>query len=88
MLSFVILNFARRRSTQLKISTGPSPLRTEALLRANLRKGQQINDAERLAMQLRKQSLDAALGVLEGLRPELNEGQRRQLDQAIRRVKR
>lgn len=62
--------------------------RVEALLRSSLRTGQEINDAERLAMQLRKTSLGAALGVLEGLRSELNENQRRELDQAINRVKR
>lgn len=62
--------------------------RTEALLRSSLRSHQRIQDAERLAMQLRKRSLDAALGVLEGLRADLNQNQRKQLDQAISRVKR
>lgn len=61
--------------------------RTEALLRSSLRDGQQINDAERVAMQLRSTSLGAALGVLESLRPDLNENQRKQLDRAIARVK-
>jgi hypothetical protein len=62
--------------------------RVEALLRGSLRAGQKINDAERLAMQLRKTSLSAALGVLEGLRADMNENQRRELDRAIDRVKR
>lgn len=62
--------------------------RVESLLRVSLRKGQEINDAERLAMQLRRTSLGTALSVLEGLRPELNENQRRELDRAIARVKR
>ena len=62
--------------------------RVESLLRVSLRKGQEINDAERLAMQLRQTSLGTALSVLEGLRPELNENQRRELDRAIARVKR
>jgi hypothetical protein len=62
--------------------------RVEALLRGNLREGQTISDAERLAMHLRSRSLDAALGVLESLRPDLSEGQRKMLDRAITRVKR
>lgn len=62
--------------------------RAEALLRSSLRAGQEINDAERLAMQLRRTSLSAALGVLEGLRADLNANQRRELDRAIARVKR
>ncbi|NQX95828.1 MAG: hypothetical protein HRT64_13080, partial [Erythrobacter sp.] len=62
--------------------------RTEALLRDNIREGQEISDAERLAMQLRKRSLDAALGVMESVRDGLTVGQRRELDNAIRRVKR
>ncbi len=62
--------------------------RTEALLRSSLRSRQEIRDAERLAMQLRKRSLDAALGVLESLRADLSESQRAQLDRAIARVRR
>jgi hypothetical protein len=62
--------------------------RVEALLRANLRGGQEISDAERLAMAMRKRSLDAALGVLEGLRAGLSENERTMLDRAIERVKR
>ena len=62
--------------------------RVEALLRANLRDGQKVADARRLAMHLRGRSLDAALGVLESLRPTLNENQRKMLDRAIRDVKR
>ncbi len=62
--------------------------RVQALLRASLREGQEINDAERLAMQLRSQSMSAALGVLESLRAGMSEGQQRMLDRAIERVKR
>ena len=62
--------------------------RVEAMLRVSLREGQQIADAERLAMHLRSRSLDAALGVLESLRPGLSENQRTMLDRAITRVKR
>ena len=62
--------------------------RVEALLRANLRSGQTIPDAERLAMHLRNRSMDSALGVLESLRPSLRESQIDQLDRAIARVKR
>ena len=61
--------------------------RVEALLRTNLRNGQKIRDAERLAMHLRSRSLGDALGVLEGLRAELNENQTQMLDKAIDRVK-
>lgn len=62
--------------------------RVEALLRSNIREGQKIQDAEQLAMHLRQRSLDAALGVLESLRPTLLDHQRTQLDRAIRRVTR
>ncbi len=62
--------------------------RVEALLRANLRDGQKIADAQDLAMHLRGRSLDAALGVLESLRPGMNENEQRALDVAIARVKR
>ncbi|MCA9275039.1 MAG: hypothetical protein KDA29_03340 [Phycisphaerales bacterium] len=62
--------------------------RIEALLRANIREGQEISDAERLAMSMRSHSLDAALGVLEGIRYELSEADRTMLDRAIERVKR
>ncbi len=62
--------------------------RVEALLRSNLRAGQEIRDAERLAMHMRSRSLGAALGVLEPLREGLTENQAKMLDQAIQRVKR
>lgn len=62
--------------------------RVQALLRASLREGQEMRDAERLAMHMRTQSLPAALGVLESLRPGMNENQQRMLDRAIDRVKR
>ncbi len=62
--------------------------RVEALLRDNLRAGQEMSDAERLAMHLRTRSLDAALGVMESLRQGLNENQTRMLERAIARVKR
>ena len=62
--------------------------RVEALLRANLREGQELSDAERLAMAMRSHSMDAALGVLESLREGMNENQRTMLDRAIGRVKR
>ena len=61
--------------------------RVEALLRVNLREGQQIRDAERLAMHLRSRSLGSALSVLESLREGLNESQATMLDKAIARVK-
>ncbi len=62
--------------------------RVEALLRSSLRSSQKINDAERVAMQLRRTSLSSALSVLESLRADLTENQRRELDNAIARVKR
>lgn len=62
--------------------------RVQALLRASLRDGQEISDAERLAMHMRSRSMDTALGVLESLRPGMNANQLRMLDRAIERVKR
>ncbi|MFG0246877.1 MAG: hypothetical protein ACF8MF_12590 [Phycisphaerales bacterium JB052] len=62
--------------------------RVEALLRSNLRPGQEIRDAERLAMRLRARSMGSALRVLESLREGLNENQAKMLDQAIERVRR
>ncbi len=61
--------------------------RIEALLRANLRSHQKIQDAEDLAMHLRKRSLGGAVGVLEALRPTLRENQVKMLDRAIARVR-
>lgn len=58
-----------------------------AMLRANIRENQSIEDAETLAMFLRDQSVDQAVGVLEALRPTLNENQRKRLDKAIARVR-
>ncbi|MGV6813739.1 MAG: hypothetical protein ACWA5W_01875, partial [Phycisphaerales bacterium] len=62
--------------------------RVQALMRANLRKWQEIFDAETLAMSMRSRSMADAVGVLEALRPTLNENQRVQLDRAIQRVRR
>ncbi len=61
--------------------------RIEALLRANIRNKQKIQDAEDLAMHLRKRSLGSAVGVLESLRPTLSEHQVKMLDRAIARVR-
>lgn len=61
--------------------------RVEALLRANIRQSQKIHDAEDLAMSIRTQSIERAVGVLEALRPTLNENQAKMLDRAIRRVR-
>ena len=61
--------------------------RIEALLRANIRKWQSIQDAESLAMAMRSYSIENAIGVLEALRPTLNENQSKMLDRAIRRVR-
>lgn len=62
--------------------------RVQALLRASLRSGQEVSDAERLAMHMRSRSMASALSVLESLRPGMNENQQRMLDRAIDRVKR
>lgn len=62
--------------------------RVQALLRASLRDGQELSDAERLAMHMRTQSMPAAISVLESLRPGMNENQQRMLDRAIDRVRR
>ncbi len=61
--------------------------RIEALLRANIRNEQKIQDAEDLAMHLRKRSLGSAVGVLETLRPTLSEHQVKMLDRALARVR-
>jgi len=61
--------------------------RIEALLRANIREHQKIQDAEALAMHMRRRSLAGAVGVLESLRPTLNGNQAKQLDRAIARVR-
>ncbi len=68
-------------------SDGVGHSQIEGLLRANLRSKQKIQDAEDLAMHLRKRSLGSAVGVLEALRPTLNENQLKQLDRAIARVR-
>jgi len=62
--------------------------RAMALLQKNLRAGQEIQDAEQLAMILRRESMTRAIGLLESLRPTLKESQRQTLDQAIKRVRR
>ena len=62
--------------------------RVAALLRSNIRSNQSIQDAEDLAMYLRRESIDTAVGVLESLRPTLSENQVKQLDRAIARVRR
>jgi hypothetical protein len=62
--------------------------RIEALLRSNIRKSQAIQDAEDLAMAMRKRSVDNAVGVLEALRPTLKGNQLKLLDRAIARVRR
>ena len=61
--------------------------RVHALLRANLRTGQKILDAESLAMSMRNRSMAGAVGVMESLRPTLNTNQARMLDRAIARVR-
>lgn len=74
------------------LARGNSDVALEArivgLLRANLRKGQVIDDAETLAMHMRRRSMESALGVLESLRPTLDADQQQVLDQAIGRVRR
>jgi len=62
--------------------------RVVALLRANIRKSQPIQDAEDLAMAMRNRSIENAVGVLESLRPTLNANQIKVLDRAIKRVRR
>ena len=61
--------------------------RLYAMLRANIRDDQKIQDAEDLAMSMRRTSLASAVGILESLRPTLNERQARELDKAIARVR-
>ncbi|PCI08999.1 hypothetical protein COB72_07270 [bacterium] len=61
--------------------------RIEAILRANIRSGQSVQDAEVLAMYMRKRSIDQAVGVLEALRPTLKPYLLKQLDRAIARVR-
>jgi hypothetical protein len=61
--------------------------RLYAMLRANIRDDQKIQDAEDLAMSMRRTSLASAVGILEALRPTLNERQARELDKAIARVR-
>jgi len=61
--------------------------RAMALLQKNLRTGQEIQDAEQLAMILRRESMPQAIGLLESLRPTLKESQRQSLDRAIKRVR-
>jgi hypothetical protein len=70
-------------------SSGDISLRSriEAILRANIRPNQKIQDAEDLAMHMRNRSPEIAIGVLEALRPTLNENQIKMLDRAIRRVR-
>ncbi len=61
--------------------------RVEALLRANLRAGQELGDAEELARFIRRRSVPDAVAVLESLRITLSEGQRTMLDRAIKRIR-
>ncbi len=62
--------------------------RALGLLQSNLRTRQEIQDAEQLAMIIRRESMPRAIGLLESLRPGLTEGQRKLLDKAIKRVRR
>lgn len=61
--------------------------RVHALLRANLRTGQKLIDAETLAMSMRSRSMADAVSVMESLRPMLNTHQAKMLDRAIGRVR-
>lgn len=66
-----------------------SDARAMAILRTSLREGQEIQDAEELAMVMRRDSLSTALGFLESVRSTLkNQSQSRTLDKAIERVRR
>lgn len=65
----------------------PQRSRIEALLRANIRANQRIHDAEDLAMSIRMHSIQSAVGILESLRPTLNESQTKMLERAIQRVR-
>ena len=62
--------------------------RAMALMQANLRESQQVFDAEQLAMVLRKDSMSQAIAFLESIRPMILERERKQLDQALKRVRR
>ncbi|MDF1809215.1 MAG: hypothetical protein P1U42_05925 [Phycisphaerales bacterium] len=61
--------------------------RIEALLRSNIRTDQSIEDAESLAMAMRKHSPDNAIGILEALRPTLSGRDLKRLDRAIARAR-
>ena len=63
--------------------------RAMALMRTNLRESQELPDAEELAKIMARDSMPAAVGFLESLRPTLKSaGQRRALDKAIARIRR
>jgi len=62
--------------------------RAMVLMQKNLRAGQEVQDAEQLAMILRRKSMSRAIGFLESLRPTLKENKRPSLDKAIKRVRR
>ncbi|MBL4590330.1 MAG: hypothetical protein JKY96_00065 [Phycisphaerales bacterium] len=63
-------------------------LRVEALLRANLRRAQELGDAEELAMFIRRRSIPDSVAVLESLRITMTaENQRAAIDAAIKRVR-
>ena len=58
------------------------------LMRTHLREGQEIQDAEELAMRMRRDSISEAVGFLESLRPTLkNQSQARALNKALERVR-
>jgi len=59
------------------------------LMRANLREKQEIQDAEELAMVMRRDSLSNAIAFLESLRPTLrNASETRSLNKALERLRR
>ena len=63
--------------------------RAMALLRTNLRKGQELQDAEDIAMAIRRSSVDNAVAYLESLRATYNSSRDSStLDSAIRRIRR
>lgn len=62
--------------------------RALTLLRTHLRQSQEVQDAEELAMILKRDSLPSAVSFLESIRSDLSASQQRQLDRAITRVRR